>query len=139
MHQNDGLCRAPQPKRDEFTKSLVFATVNKFRSAGLDATIAFFTGPESAFSGLSVTIDYYNTAETVEGEWFAFIADGSRGLMRPDPETAAASCPRGGYRSVMSTPPSPGSRTARSSRGCPVLTCRETRAVRRHLYAEASG
>ena len=63
----------------------------------------------------------------------------ARGLMRPDPETAAASCPRGGYRSVMSTPPSPGSRTARSSRGCPALTCREMRAVRRHLYAEASG
>ena len=30
----------------------------------------------------------------------------ARGLMPSDPETAAASCPRGGYRSVMSTPPS---------------------------------
>ena len=29
---------------DEFTKSLVFAAVNKFRSAGLAATIAYFTG-----------------------------------------------------------------------------------------------
>ena len=65
---------------DEFTKSLVFAAVNKFRSAGLEATIAYFTGPESVYSGLAATIDYYNSAETVEGEWFAFIAD-SRGTI----------------------------------------------------------
>ena len=63
----------------------------------------------------------------------------ARALMPPDPETAASSCPRGGSRSVMSTPPSPGGRTARSSRGCPALTCREMRAVRPHLYAKASG
>ena len=62
---------------DEFTKSLVFAAVNKFRTAGLEATIAYFTGPESVYSGLAATIDYYNSAETVEGEWFAFIADSS--------------------------------------------------------------
>ena len=62
---------------EEFTKSLVFAAVNKFRSAGLEATIAYFTGPESVYSGLAATIDYYNSAETVEGEWFAFIADSS--------------------------------------------------------------
>ena len=37
---------------DEFTKSLVAAAVNKFRSAGLEATIAYFTGPESVYSGL---------------------------------------------------------------------------------------
>ena len=62
---------------DEFTKSLVFAAVSKFRSAGLEATIAYFTGPESVYSGLAATIDYYNSAQTVEGEWFAFIADSS--------------------------------------------------------------
>ena len=62
---------------DQFTKSLVSAAVNKFRSAGLEATIAYFTGPESVFSGLAATIEYYNSAETVEGEWFAFIADSS--------------------------------------------------------------
>ena len=62
---------------DEFTKSLVFAAVNKFRSAGLEATIAYFTGPESVYSGLAATIDYYNSAQTVEKEWFAFIADSS--------------------------------------------------------------
>ena len=60
---------------DEFTKSLVFAAVDKFRSAGLEATIAYFTAPESVYSGLAATIDYYNSAETVEGDWFAFIAD----------------------------------------------------------------
>ena len=62
---------------DEFTKSLVFAAVNKFRSEGLEATIAYFTGPESVYSGLAAAIEYYNNAETVEGEWFAFIADSS--------------------------------------------------------------
>ena len=62
---------------DEFTKSLVFAAVNKFWSEGLEATIAYFTGPESVYSGLAATIEYYNNAETVEGEWFAFIADAS--------------------------------------------------------------
>ena len=50
---------------DEFTRSLVAAAVNKFRSAGLEATIAYFTGPESVYSGLAATIDYYNSAETV--------------------------------------------------------------------------
>ena len=62
---------------DEFTKSLVFAAVAKFRSAGLQATIEHFTGPESVYWGLAATIEYYNSAENVEGEWFAFIADGS--------------------------------------------------------------
>ena len=62
---------------DEFTQSMVFAAVNKFRSAGLPATIEYFTGPESVYSGLAATIEYYNSAETVEGEWFALIADRS--------------------------------------------------------------
>ena len=77
--KHDGLLFASgwYVNADEFTKSLVFAAVNKFRSAGLEATIAYFTGPESVYSGLAATIDYYNSAETVEGEWFAFIADGS--------------------------------------------------------------
>ena len=58
--KHDGLLFASgwYVNADEFTKSLVFAAVNKFRTAGLEATIA-----------------YYNSAETVEGEWFAFIAD----------------------------------------------------------------
>ena len=77
--KHDGLLFASgwYVNADEFTKSLVFAAVNKFRSAGLEATIAYFTGPESGYSGLAATIDYYNSAETVEGEWFAFIADSS--------------------------------------------------------------
>ena len=62
---------------DEFTKSLVAAAVRVFRAVGLEGTMTYFTGPESEFSGLASTIDYYNTAETIEGEWFAFIADSS--------------------------------------------------------------
>ncbi len=62
---------------DEFTKSLVFAAVNTFRLVGLEGTIAYFSGPESVYSGLAATIEYYNSAENVEGDWFAFIADES--------------------------------------------------------------
>ncbi len=77
--RHDGLLFASgwYVNADEFTKALVSAAVNKFRSVGLEATIAYFTGPESVYSGLAATIDYYNSAETVEGEWFAFIADSS--------------------------------------------------------------
>ena len=62
---------------DEFTKSLVAAAVRVFRAVGLEGTIAYFTGPESVYSGLASTIEYYNSADNVEGEWFAFIADES--------------------------------------------------------------
>ena len=77
--KHDGLLFASgwYVNADEFTRSLVFAAVNKFRSVGLESTIAYFTGPESVYSGLAATIDYYNSAETVEGEWFAFISDSS--------------------------------------------------------------
>ena len=53
---------------DEFTKSLVAAAVRAFRSVGLEGTITYFTGPESVYSGLASTIEYYNNADTVEGE-----------------------------------------------------------------------
>ena len=62
---------------DEFTQSLVSAAVNKFRSVGLEGTIEYFTGPESDFLGLATVIEYYNSTENVEGDWFAFIADSS--------------------------------------------------------------
>ena len=60
---------------DEFTKQLVSVAVDKFRELGLAGTMAYFASPESALAGLDVAIDYYNTAETVEGQWFAFIRD----------------------------------------------------------------
>ena len=62
---------------DEFTKSFVAAAVLVFRSVGLEGTIAYFNSPESDFAGLTAAIEYYNSAENVEGDWFAFIADGS--------------------------------------------------------------
>ena len=60
---------------EEFTKSLVATAVDQFRSGGLAATVAYFASPGSALAGLETTIDYYNSADTVEGEWVAFIAD----------------------------------------------------------------
>ena len=62
---------------DEFTKSLVATAARVFRQVGLEGTIAYFASPEIAFAGLAAVIAYYNSAENVEGEWFAFIADGS--------------------------------------------------------------
>ena len=62
---------------DEFTKSLMATAARVFREAGLEGTIAYFASPEIAFAGLAAVIAYYNSAENVEGDWFAFIADES--------------------------------------------------------------
>ena len=62
---------------DEFTKSLVATAARVFRERGLEGTIAYFASPEIAFGGLAAVITYYNSAENVEGYWFAFIADES--------------------------------------------------------------
>ncbi len=62
---------------DEFTKRLVSVAVDNFRDGGLPATVAYFASPGSALAGLEAAIDYYNSAETVEGKWFAFIGDPS--------------------------------------------------------------
>ena len=62
---------------DEFTKSLVATAARVFREVGLEGTIAYFASPEIAFAGLAAVIAYYNSAENVEGTWFAFIADES--------------------------------------------------------------
>ena len=62
---------------DEFTKSLVATAARVFREVGLEGTIAYFASPEIAFGGLAAVIAYYNSAENVEGDWFAFIADES--------------------------------------------------------------
>ena len=62
---------------EEFTKSFVAAAVSKFNEVGLEGTVEYFTGSESDFAGLAAAIDYYNSIETVEGKWAAFIADGS--------------------------------------------------------------
>ncbi len=58
---------------DEFTRMLVSMSVDKYRELGLQGTMAYFASPGSVLSGLEAAIDYYNTAETVNGRWFAFI------------------------------------------------------------------
>ena len=62
---------------DEFTKSFVATAVSRFRRGGLEGTAEYFTGSESDFAGMAAAIDYYNSVETVEGKWSAFIADSS--------------------------------------------------------------
>ena len=66
---------------DQFTQSLVAAAVGKYRSVGLNETLEYFAGPETALAGLEATIEYYNDSQTVPGEWFAFIADGTDTLV----------------------------------------------------------
>ena len=62
---------------DEFTKFLVATAARVFREVGLEETIAYFASPEIVFGGLAAVIAYYNSAENVEGDWFAFVADES--------------------------------------------------------------
>ena len=62
---------------DEFTEKLVSIAVDHFRKGGLIATVAYFASPGSALAGLEAAIDYYNTAETLDGKWSAFIGDPS--------------------------------------------------------------
>ena len=75
--RHDGLIFASgwYIEADEFTQRLVSIAVDKFREGGLPATIAYFLSPDSALAGLEAAIDYYNSAETVDGQWFAFIGD----------------------------------------------------------------
>ena len=60
---------------DEFTKALVAAAVEAFRAGGLAGVIAYFASPDVEFAGLRSAIEYYNSADNVEGDWFAFLAD----------------------------------------------------------------
>ena len=60
---------------DEFTRMLVSVAVDKYREVGLAGTMAYFASPGSALAGLEEAIAYYNTAETVDGKWLAFIGD----------------------------------------------------------------
>ena len=66
---------------DEFTRQLVSVAVDTFNSGGLAATVAYFASPGSVLAGLEAAIAYYNTAETVDGKWAAFIADGSGNIV----------------------------------------------------------
>ena len=58
---------------DEFTQLLVSVAVDKYQDVGLAGTMAYFASPGSALAGLEEALAYYNTAETVDGHWFAFI------------------------------------------------------------------
>ena len=58
---------------DEFTRMLVSVAVERFQEGGLTGTMAYFASPGSALAGLEEAIAYYNSAETVDGKWFAFI------------------------------------------------------------------
>ena len=60
---------------DEFTKTFVATAARVFRTEGLEGTIAYFASPEIEFAGLRSAIEYYNSADNVEGNWLAFIAD----------------------------------------------------------------
>ena len=72
---------------DQFTKQLVSIAVARFRAGGLQATVEYFANPGSALAGLEAAIAYYNTAETVDGSWFAFIGEeGGRVVAHSDPE-----------------------------------------------------
>ena len=58
---------------DALTEQLAAEAVDKYRQLGLAETMAYFASPGSVLAGLEEAIAYYNTAETVDGRWFAFI------------------------------------------------------------------
>lgn len=60
---------------DLFTQFLVADAVSQYRTRGLQATLDYFATQETVLAGLKATIAYYNDAESIPGEWFAFIAD----------------------------------------------------------------
>ncbi len=60
---------------DEFTKMLVATAVDRFLEGGLAGTMSYFASPGDELAGLEAAIAYYNSAETVDGRWFAFIGD----------------------------------------------------------------
>ena len=66
---------------DEFTERLVSAAVDSFRQGGLPAVRAFFANPGDILAGMETAIDYYNTADTLEGIWFAYIEDPSGNIV----------------------------------------------------------
>ena len=77
VERHDGLLFASgwYIDADAFTRQLVSVAVDKYRELGLAGTIDYFASPGSALAGLEAAIDYYNDAETVDGQWFAFIGD----------------------------------------------------------------
>ena len=59
---------------DEFTTSLVSEAAEVFRSSGLEGTVAYFADSQNAAAGLRDAMGYYNSTDTVNGTWLAYIA-----------------------------------------------------------------
>ena len=77
VEKHDGLLFASgwYIDADAFTEQLVSISVDKYRQLGLAETMAYFASPGSVLAGLDAAIDYYNSAETIDGHWFAFIGN----------------------------------------------------------------
>ena len=83
VERHDGLLFASgwYIDADAFTEQLVSVAVDKYREVGLAETMAYFAAPGSALAGLEAAIDYYNSADTIDGRWFAFIGDPSGSIV----------------------------------------------------------
>ena len=77
VEKHDGLLFASgwYIDADAFTEQLTAIGVEMYRLVGLAETMAYFASPGSVLAGLEEAIAYYNTAETVDGHWFAFIGN----------------------------------------------------------------
>ena len=60
---------------DEIIKSVVAASVEGFRSGGLDASIEVFADPGGVLGRLQATLAYYESINAIDREWVEFVAD----------------------------------------------------------------
>ena len=67
---------------DQFTKDIVTAVADLFRSVGLEGTIeSLSSNPESILGGVAESAVSYNASGAAEGEWSIFVADESGAVM----------------------------------------------------------
>lgn len=59
---------------EDFVPQLLTESAEHFRTGGLDAILEFYSDPQSISAGLVPTVEYYNSADTLDGYFAGFIA-----------------------------------------------------------------
>ena len=59
---------------EEFLPELIAEAAERYRSGGLEATLAFYNNPQGISAGLETAVKYYNSTDTVDGYFTGIIA-----------------------------------------------------------------